>query len=265
MTRRTKRTPHFELSLEIREDTFLRPPRESQRNWLLNRLVKETSDELEHLDEIAKTFVPGRDNVAGLSDRTSGDLGDHEIMEDWQIPIMEAMASIVTGAHGDVLEVGFGRGIGSDFIQAKGVASHTIIECNPSVITRFESWQARQSPATEIRLVPGRWQDVIDSLSQFDGIFFHTYPLNESEFVQYVAQSSTFAEHFFCVAACHLRPNGVFTYLTNETDSLSRAHQRALFAHFRSISLSRVEDLDVPTDTADSMWSNSMVIVRAEK
>ncbi|NIP94473.1 MAG: class I SAM-dependent methyltransferase, partial [Akkermansiaceae bacterium] len=59
-----------------------------------------------------------------------------------------------------------------------------------------------------------------------------TYPLTEEEFVNYVAQSSTFAEHFFDTAAAHLRPGGVFTYLTNEIDSLSRAHQRALLKRF---------------------------------
>ena len=43
----------------------------------------------------------------------------------------------------------------------------------------------------------------------------------EQEFVEFVANSSTFAEHFFSTASQHLRPGGRFTYLTNEIDSLN--------------------------------------------
>lgn len=264
MTRRVKRANSFELVLEVSDNDFLRTPREGQRNWMLNRVMKETSDELEHLNQISKHFVAGADAVAGLQDRTERPLDDNEIMEDWQIPIMEAMAGIVTESGGDVLEIGFGRGIGSTFIQSGNPASHTIIECNPSVIERFDTWQQKHS-GRDIRLAPGLWQDVMGELGPFDGIFFHTYPLNEAEFVDTVVQSSTFAEHFFEAAATHLKTGGVFTYLTNEIDSLGRAHQRALWKHFRSFTLSMVSDLRVPEDTTDAMWSDSMVIVRAVK
>ncbi len=38
-------------------------------------------------------------------------------MEDWQTPLMQAMARHVTETHGDVLEIGFGRGVSAEFIQ----------------------------------------------------------------------------------------------------------------------------------------------------
>lgn len=264
MTRRLKRTRDFELSLTIQSDDFIRPPRDSQRNWMLNRALKEITDDLEHLNRIAPAFVPGVDARSDLAGRDSRDLSDIEIMEDWQDPIMARMAELVTETSGDVLEIGFGRGIGSGYIQAGDPASHTIIECNDSVIARFHQWVSRY-PEKSIRLVPGLWQDVIDSLGEFDGIFFHTYPLSETDVIENVVQSATFAEHFFPVAAAHLREGGVFTYLTNEIDSLGRGHQRALFRHFSRFESSLIRNLEVPEDTTDAMWSNSMVLVKAIK
>ena len=264
MTRRIQRSADYEITYQIKRDEFIPAPRDSQRNWLLNRAIKESADELDHLHELSKSFVRGADPEMGLPDRTNSALADHDIMEDWQVPIMQAMAKVATAGHGDVLEIGFGRGVGSDFIQAGGVRSHSIIECNESVIARFEHWRQKYVDQ-DIRLVPGLWQNVIDSLGLFDGIFFHTYPLNETEFVELVVQSATFAEHFFSVAARHLKPGGVFTYLTNESDSLSRSHQRALFQHFQSFTLSRVEQLEIPDDTRNAMWADSMVVVGAVK
>jgi guanidinoacetate N-methyltransferase len=78
-------------------------------------------------------------------------------------------------------------------------------------------------------------------------------------------QSVTFAAHFFPKAERLLRPGGRFSYLTNEADSLSRGHQRLLFQHFSSFSLSRVTDLPLPDDTRDAHWSAEMVIVKAIK
>ncbi len=264
MTRRLKRTRDFELSLTIQSDEFIRPPRESQRNWMLNRALKEMADDLEHLNRIAPTFVAGVDAKGDLAGRDSRDLSDSEIMEDWQDPIMGRMAGFVTAARGVVLEIGFGRGIGSGYIQAGAPASHTIIECNESVIARYHQWVSAY-PGKSIKLVPGLWQDVIGELGQFDGVFFHTYPLSETDVIENVVQSATFAEHFFPVAAAHLRDGGVFTYLTNEIDSLGREHQRALFQFFSRFELSLIRDLAVPDDTADAMWSDSMVLVKAFK
>jgi guanidinoacetate N-methyltransferase len=74
----------------------------------------------------------------------------------------------------------------------------------------------------------------------------------------------TFAAGFFPVAAAHLRKGGVFTYLTNEIDSLGRAHQRLLFDHFSSLRLQRVA-LTLPADVRDAWWADCMVAVAAVK
>jgi guanidinoacetate N-methyltransferase len=263
MIRRLKRTADFELSLSLKRDDFVNPPRESQRNWILNRLILEFTSDLYHLDEQARSYVPGASS-ASLLDRRQADLTDNEIMEDWQIPVMRAMAAAVCANHGHILEIGFGRGIASDFIQAHDPDVHTIIECNDSVIERYNEW-VKGYPDRDIRMIHSMWQDAVDEMVQYDGIFFHTYPMSEEEFEEHVAASSTFAEHFFPVAAAHLVDGGLFSYLTIEADSLSRSHQRALFRHFTSFELSKVESLDIPADTADAMWSSSMVIVKAIK
>lgn len=264
MARKIKRTANYQLSLEIENEQFIRPPRDAQRNWLLNRALKEAGDDLDALDELARDFVPGGE-PANLSERTDTILGEDEIMEDWQIAVMREMAARVSGSDCDILEIGFGRGIASDFIQEGGARSHTIVECNQSVIDQhFDPWNANREER-DIRLIRGRWQDSVDQFELYDGIFFHTYPLNESEFVEYVAQSATFAEHFFDTAAAHLRPGGRLTYLTNEFDSLSRSHQRALFKRFSSFRLSLLCDLKVPKCTRDAQWAQQTVIACATK
>jgi len=261
MTRRIKRLKDFEIALQIKTDDFIRPPRDAQRNWLLNQALKEFAQNLAALDSLAGDFVPGSEGMP-LEDRSQAELDDAQIMEDWQIPLMRALADIVTETHGDVLEIGFGRGVSADMIQERGVRSHTIIECNDHIVGRFKQWRAAY-PDREIRLVHGKWQDVLADLGDFDGVFFHTYPLNDTEFVEQIGESTTFADHFFPHAAAHLRDGGIFTYLSNEIDSLSRTHQRLLLRHFRSITLEVLDSLDLPEDVHDAWWSDSMVLVRA--
>ncbi len=262
MTKKLKRTKDFEIVLDIKSDDFIRPPKDSQRNALLNNVLNEFGDNLIALDKQADRFVGGNTKIS-LEDRTQSDLADSEIMEDWQIPVMRAMAEAVAETHGDILEIGFGRGISSTIIQEQKVQSHTIIECNDSVVGRFYEWK-RKFEDEDIRLVHGLWQETVDELGLFDGIFFHTYPLNEDEYMKYVHGKTTFAEHFFETAAMHLNPGGAFTYFSNEIDSLSRGHQRSLFEYFSSVSL-KVINLDIPEDIEDTWWADSMVIVKAVK
>lgn len=264
MTRKLRRTAAYALELTLKDDGFIAPPRPAQRNWLLNRFMREAAADLQALDRIARRFVPGADpesaGVGPEKDMRLAELGDQEIMEDWQHPLMEAMAEIAGVPGGSVLEVGFGRGYASDLLQARGIGSHTVIECNPSVIRRFGEWRARY-PDAEIRLVEGLWQDVMDGLGTFDSIFFHTYALDEEEAVERLS-GVTFADNFFPVAARHLKEGGVFTYLTSEIDSMGRAHQRLLLEHFREIRL-RVVPLELPEDLKDAWWADSMVAIEA--
>ena len=253
----------FDITLQIKDDDFINLSQPAQRNWLLSKALSEFSADLKALDQVAQGFVPGSETEREVVDRLHDDLSDEQIMENWQIPLMEAMAEIVTQTHGDVLEVGFGRGISADLIQAGGVRSHTIVECNKAIVARFEAWRTKYL-AQDVRLIQGLWQENVDQFGLYDGIFFHTYPLTEEEYLTEAVNNVTFAAHFFPTAAEHLRKDGVFTYLTHEIDSLSRGQQRLLFQYFREFSLHPVA-LTLPTRTKDAWWADSMVVVKAVK
>ena len=152
MTRRLLRFEDFELALQIKNDGFIRPPRAAQRNWLLNSALKEFAADLNALDRLAAEFVPGGERLP-VHDRRQGELGDQEIMEDWQIPLMRVLAETVTAGHGALLEIGFGRGVAADFVQQFGVRSHTIIECNDAIVARCRGWRERY-PDREVLVVP---------------------------------------------------------------------------------------------------------------
>lgn len=264
--RRLRRAPEYEIQFEIKDDDFIQPPRAIQRSAIINRALKEFSADVEALHLQSKSFVSGNvsQDVRAIKDRTHTKLSDQEIMEDWQIPLMQKMTDVICDTKGDILEIGFGRGISSDMIQKHDVKSHTIIECNDAVIKDyFDDWKAK-FPNKTIKLVKGLWQDTINDLELFDGIFFHTYPLNEEEYMKYVQESITFAEHFFPYASQHLRTGGAFTYFSNEIDSLSREHQRLLLKHFSSFSIQTV-DLKMPEDVNDIWWANTIVVVKAIK
>lgn len=250
------------VSFDMPGKDFIATPRPGQRKWLLDQALHEAANDIQYLSKLAPRFVPGSDDHDAPQDYQAGKLTAREIMEDWQYPLMKAMAEYATESHGDLLEIGFGRGVSANMLQDFGVRSHTIIEANPySVSDHYEPWK-KTFPNRDIRMIEGRWQDVPDQLGVYDSIFFHAFPLNLTEFVEYIANSVTFAEHFFPTAAKLLRPGGVFTYLTTEIDSLSRRHQRALFRYFDEIQM-KVQPITVPPDTKDAWWADSMVVLRA--
>jgi tetratricopeptide (TPR) repeat protein len=94
-----------------------------------------------------------------------------EVMMEWERPIMERSAEIVCHNQGDVLNVGFGMAIIDSAIQRRGVTSHTIIEAHPQVVRRAEEW-ARDKKA--VTIIPSTWQNALESLKPFDGIYFDT-------------------------------------------------------------------------------------------
>ncbi len=176
---------------------------------------------------------------------------------------MREMADIVTASHGHVLEIGFGMGISATYIQEMGVASHTIVESNEDIRRALLEWR-RGYPERDIKIMQGRWQDLVDQFGTFDSVLFDAYPMSEEEFTEHVVERMTFAEAFFPVASGCLRSGGVFTYYSNEIDSFSRRHQRALLRYFDSITLKVVGSLR-PPQTSHYWWADSMVAIRARK
>ena len=94
-----------------------------------------------------------------------------EVMMSWETPIMEKSAEYICQSKGDILEIGFGMGICSDYIQAQGVNSHTIVEIHPQIIEKLKVWANNKSNVT---IVEGDWYDV-SGLETYDGIFIDTF------------------------------------------------------------------------------------------
>ena len=97
----------------------------------------------------------------------------YQIMMKWEKPYMEACIDELNPT-GDVLEIGFGMAYSATQIQKYKPKSHTIIECNPTVIEKAKKW-AEGYPDSDIRIVEGTWQEKTETLGVFDQIFFDDY------------------------------------------------------------------------------------------
>ena len=69
-----------------------------------------------------------KDEILTFEDTKILNENGDEVMMNWEALIMEKSAEFICHNKGDVLEIGFGMGICSDYIQTQGVNSHTIIE-----------------------------------------------------------------------------------------------------------------------------------------
>ncbi len=104
---------------------------------------------------------------------------DDAVMMEWERPLMNAHASLLTrNAHGKrVLNIGFGLGIIDTALQEYKPSSHVIIEAHPVVYDKMikDGWEKKPG----VRICFGRWQDELPNLVEegliFDGIFYDTY------------------------------------------------------------------------------------------
>lgn len=268
-----RRFKDFTIDVELHRDSFIDAPRPEQRRWVVHRAVDELAEQLRHLDVIAGDFVDGttRGEIRAEWHGSRADYHDGEltiegqqVMQDWEAELMRRMARRVTAGGGDILEIGFGLGLSASFIEDDDrVRSHTIVEFNDEVLAAAGAWAARR-PRSDIQLVQGSWQTALPALGDFDGILWDAFPTSEDEFDQYVLRDSTVAEAFFCEASAHLRSGGVFTYYTNERESLSRRHQRSLLRYFSSFTVEVVGGLRPPAD-CQYWWTDRMTVVTATR
>lgn len=254
------------ITVELNDELFSKPDR-GYGEYVARRATREFHADLLHADKIAQTSQPGSMRKIMSSELTEQReqhddvelvIDGQQVMQAWEHPYMAKLAEIAGEARGDVLEIGFGMGISASAIQDREVRSHTIIECHPDVQRRFAEWRAGYGDRA-IELIEGKWQDRLDGLGRFDAVLFDAYPLNEREWTEHYVNDVTYARHFFEAAARHLRKDGVFTYYSNEVDSMGRAHQRALFDWFEEITVSVVHGLEPPEDC--HYWQTSSFLV----
>ena len=84
---------------------------------------------------------------------------------------MDKVAELLCFNSGDVLNIGFGMGIVDTYIKERNPKSHTIIESHPDVIDHMKQngWENVSN------CVYGKWQDHIDNLGTYDGIYLDTW------------------------------------------------------------------------------------------
>ena len=106
-----------------------------------------------------------------VSADTNEHFGGNIVMMDWEHPIMSASVAYITEDGGDILEIGFGMGIASGYIQSHSISSHTIIEPHPQIVEKLKTWSSGKS---NITIISSSWADVTGSLGTYDGIFYDT-------------------------------------------------------------------------------------------
>ena len=114
---------------------------------------------------------------------------------------MKRVSELLTFNGGDVLNIGFGMGIIDTYIQESNPNSHTIIESHPDVIDYMKenNWEDKAT------CIFGRWQDHMDNIGMFDGIYLDTW----------MDQRVPFIPNF--LDKC-LKIGGVFSIWYNQTE-----------------------------------------------
>lgn len=120
------------------------------------------------------------------------------VMMNWESEWMKRSAEIVCSTKGDILNIGFGLGIVDSFIQTHNPKTHTIVEAHPDIYAKMlkDGWQNKPG----VKIIHGRWQDVKDQLTQYDGIYFDTY------------RDAGFIDQLIPLVKKILKPSGVFSY-----------------------------------------------------
>ncbi|XP_077219974.1 ankyrin repeat family protein isoform X2 [Tasmannia lanceolata] len=138
------------------------------------------------------------DRVVFSEDRLM-DSNSKAIMMAWEKPLMEAHARAVCSGNGDIINIGFGMGLVDTAIQQYKPRTHTIVEAHPEVYDRMlrSGWGEKDN----VKIVFGRWQDVLPQLESYDGIFFDTYG-------EYYEDLREFHQHLPKL----LKPGGIYSF-----------------------------------------------------
>jgi spermidine synthase len=136
-----------------------------------------------------------------LEDKILDEQGQ-EIMMDWETDLMQEHAKVVTENGGDILEIGCGMGICSNFIQEANINTHTIIEINDQIFERLLEW-AKDKP--NIIPIKGDWFNSIPKDKKYDGIMHDTW--EEKNW-----------HHFLNKIKNNLNPKGIVTWYNADTE-----------------------------------------------
>jgi protein arginine N-methyltransferase 2 len=103
------------------------------------------------------------------------DESGNAVMMGWEAPLMKEHVKHICAPKKSpsILNVGFGLGIIDTYIQECNPSRHVIIEAHPDVLAHMkaEGWYEKSN----VEIIEGRWQDFIENVGVFDGIFFDTF------------------------------------------------------------------------------------------
>jgi len=130
------------------------------------------------------------------------------IMMDWETPIMEQAAEVITRKGGRVLNVGFGMGIIDTFIENHDIEEHWIIEAHLDVYTKMlsDGWHLKP----HVKILYGDWRWYLQFLPKFDGIYIDTWDENFLEFHDYLPNI--------------LKEDGIYSFFNNPREDLKSLH-----------------------------------------
>lgn len=182
-------------------------------------------------------------------------VGDKQVMQSWEKPLMKKLAKYASGRGGDILEIGFGLGISARFIVEYGCDSYTVVEAHPKIAENARLWAKKLKISTTV--VEDFWQNWISNeTDKYDGILFDTYPLEESkkgknhyEFLPYVKDL--------------LSEGGIYTYYSDETTDFRHTHMKKLFKHFKKFKLVKVDGLCPPPSC--KYWNDDHMVIPVVK
>ncbi|KAG0349907.1 hypothetical protein BG005_010570 [Podila minutissima] len=165
-----------------------------------NKGIKDTS-----ADKKKQEDVPNAEYLAQPLQYTDDgdrllDADKNGVMMGWELPLMIRHAEVISPSEGlRVLNVGFGLGLIDKELQKRSPAQHTIIEAHPDVYAKMlrDGWDKKPG----VKILFGRWQDVVDQLEVYDGIFFDTF----GEFYEDLRS-------FHEIVPNHLEEGGIYSY-----------------------------------------------------
>jgi len=114
-----------------------------------------------------------KNDVTYTDDGRLLDYKGDSVMMDWEDDIMKDAASLICRDGGKILNIGFGLGLIDNYIQSHNPKEHWIIEAHPQIANKMkeEGWNKKKN----VTCIFDKWQNVINNLPKFDGIYFDTW------------------------------------------------------------------------------------------
>ncbi|CAG8690832.1 4996_t:CDS:2, partial [Cetraspora pellucida] len=201
--------------------------------------TKEKNSQCSNFDYLSQPLKYSEDGTKLLDYENNG------VMMGWEMPLMEKHAEIIcTREDLDILNVGFGLGLVDTAIQKYKPRTHTIIEAHPDVYKHMldKGWDKKPG----VKVIFGRWQDSLDQLEVYDGIFFDTFGELYEDFREFNNELPNF-----------LKPEGIYSFFNGLGATNPFFHDvycRIAEMHLASVGF-QTKFIEIPIDlSSEKIW-----------